>query len=705
MKDEKDNICENVLELKNINQVLTYNFFIPGYQRGYKWTKQQVIDLLNDIDSFSIKEFSITDSKTGEVEKVSTWYCLQPLVVKQLSDDDIAKYELSDINPGTWYEVIDGQQRLTTIYLIIKFLNIYTLATKNSLFGKTVELINLPNLFYETRKSKKNNASEFLKCFSLQDGIITNSYNSNMDECIDFHYMKEAFSEIIEWFKQPSEDFSIDNFKNKLLFNTKFIWYESKNENPIKVFQRLNVGKIPLTSAELIKALFLNQSNYSNSGANSKHIYLQQVQIASEWDKIEYKLQDNNFWLFLNNLEYKKTTRIDFIFDLIKTQDLLDVKKNFYKSLETKISDENNKNELLKQKYNELIGDDEYSTFRYFYDFFRTIKQSEKKALECWKKIKNIFMVFEEWYDDIELYHYIGYLLYFKDNISTIYELYSKWNEFSFKQGGLILFKDDLKDEIKSLLRRDKCNNLEQVYELEGLPKKTKVKSLLLLHNIQSIINQNKNFKEKKEYQNEVIYKFPFSLLKKEKWHIEHISPAHPNNLEDVDAQREYLKSVYNSNISKEAKNSIKNYLSKDYEVPEERNKIFLEIISTLQKERLSDSEILNNEEDRNKVWNYVLLDEHTNTSYGNSIYSTKRRVLIGKDSGKKFVYDVDTFELKEIEIDEKDKDKFTSFVPICTKNVFMKYYSPIPNDLTEWTKEDAVYYKKDIEKTLEGFI
>ena len=121
MKDEKDNICENVLELKNINQVLTYNFFIPGYQRGYKWTKQQVIDLLNDIDSFSIKEFSITDSKTREVEKVSTWYCLQPLVVKQLSDDDIAKYELSDINPGTWYEVIDGQQRLTTIYLIIKF--------------------------------------------------------------------------------------------------------------------------------------------------------------------------------------------------------------------------------------------------------------------------------------------------------------------------------------------------------------------------------------------------------------------------------------------------------------------------------------------------------------------------------------------------------------------------------------------------------
>lgn len=314
-------------------------------------------------------------------------------------------------------------------------------------------------------------------------------------------------------------------------------------------------------------------------------------------------------------------------------------------------------------------------------------------------------MVFEEWYDDIELYHYIGYLLYFKDNISTIYELYSKWNEFSFKQGGLILFKDDLKDKIKSLLRRDKCNNLEQVYELEGLPKKTKVKSLLLLHNIQSIINQNKNFKEKKEYQNEVIYKFPFSLLKKEKWHIEHISPAHPNNLEDVDAQREYLKSVYNSNISKEAKKSIKNYLSEDYEVPEERNKIFLEIISTLQKERLSDSEILNNEEDRNKVWNYVLLDEHTNTSYGNSIYSTKRRVLIGKDSGKKFVYDVDTFELKEIEIDEKDKDKFTSFVPICTKNVFMKYYSPIPNDLTEWTKEDAAYYKKDIEKTLEGFI
>ena len=56
--------------IKSISDILVMNFNIPKYQRGYRWTKQQVIDLLNDI-----KEF--TDRKSGEHEI----YCIQPLVV------------------------------------------------------------------------------------------------------------------------------------------------------------------------------------------------------------------------------------------------------------------------------------------------------------------------------------------------------------------------------------------------------------------------------------------------------------------------------------------------------------------------------------------------------------------------------------------------------------------------------------------------
>lgn len=707
MSNEKENICENVLEQKTISQILGCNYFIPGYQRGYKWTKQQVTDLLNDINSFDPQKYIVTNPETGEDEEESTWYCLQPLVVKKLSEDEIKKFELSSFEKNPCYEIIDGQQRLTTIYLIIKFLNIHTELSQRSIFGGNAGIISLPNLSYETRRQEGINASEFLKGFTLKNGIIQNSYTDDMDVCTDFHYMKDSFEEILNWFKEQKENFSLDNFRNKLLYNTKFIWYESKNEDPIKVFQRLNVGKIPLTSAELIKALFLNQANYRKSFDYSRYVYIQQVQIASEWDKMECKLQDATFWAFLNDLDYDKPTRIDFIFDLIRTQDILEVRKHFIEKLQEKLEkiSEKEKEKFINQEYTKLIGEDDYSTFRYFYEYFKIIRNSEKKVLDCWKKIKNIFMVFEEWYDDIELYHYVGYLLYFRDRTKTINTMYSKWKEFSFKQGGLTLFKNYLKDEIKGLLKNDNCNNLNQIYDLKGNPKKAKVKSLLLLHNIQTIINQNKNFKEKAEYQNGVIYKFPFSLFQKEKWHIEHISPDSPNDLEEEDSQREYLMSVYNSNISSENKKMIKNYLLEKYEVPEERNREFQKVLTKLQIERNSNSEILVTKEERDRVWNFVLLDEHTNTSYGNSIYSAKRRVLIGKDLGKKFVYNSETFELEEKLLKEDEKDKFISFVPLCTKNVFMKFYSPVPNDLTEWTKDDASYYLKDIETTLKEFI
>ena len=87
------------------------------------------------------------------------------------------------------------------------------------------------------------------------------------------------------------------------------------------MFTRLNIGKISLTNAELIKALFLNRSNF-NMGDDG-YIQLRQREIASEWDNIEYALQDDEFWLFLHNLKekgYDRPTRIDFIFDLICKQ-------------------------------------------------------------------------------------------------------------------------------------------------------------------------------------------------------------------------------------------------------------------------------------------------------------------------------------------------------------------------------------------------
>ena len=77
-------------------------YFIAKYQRGYRWSTTQVTQLLDDVLEF-------TDQKKLGVDQ---FYCLQPLVLKDAGDDG--------------YEVVDGQQRLTTLLLILRFFNATT---------------------------------------------------------------------------------------------------------------------------------------------------------------------------------------------------------------------------------------------------------------------------------------------------------------------------------------------------------------------------------------------------------------------------------------------------------------------------------------------------------------------------------------------------------------------------------------------------
>ena len=81
-------MTENKIELKSVNELLGMKFFVPSYQRGYRWTEQQVKDLLNDVKEFEPQELS--DSK----EK--TWYCLQPLVVKKMDGKRKTECQLED---------------------------------------------------------------------------------------------------------------------------------------------------------------------------------------------------------------------------------------------------------------------------------------------------------------------------------------------------------------------------------------------------------------------------------------------------------------------------------------------------------------------------------------------------------------------------------------------------------------------------------
>jgi len=633
---------ENKLELKSITQLFKYKFFIPAYQRGYRWKVTQVEQLLDDIRQFSQK-----DREKGE------FYCLQPIVVKQKDDE----YEV---------EVIDGQQRLTTIFLIIKYLE--------EIMGETIKIYfkNAPVLppSYDTRKK----SSEFL-----------NNIKSKKDEeaslNIDYFYIKKAYDKIKNWFESSENSEITIDFVNTLLKsekNVRVIWYEiiedksdeDKTDDSINIFTRLNIGKIPLTNAELIKALFLQKENFiTTEKTNLKQIQiaLKQIQIASEWDTIEKTLQDDAFWFFIYNIEnpLQYDNRIEYIFDLMKER----TKESEY-----------------------------YYTFN---RFFKEYSESKKDGIPdidaIWLRIKEYFMTFEEWFKDYELFHNIGYLIACIEGNETKYtqNIINTINTLKDKSRGItkIQFKDHLKEEIKKQVNF-KIKELNYKNDKD----KTSIRKVLLLFNIQTVLEtQKSDIEALKAYM-----RFPFHKYKSEKWDIEHVRSQNDNdNIENDEKKREeWVRDIFELFTGSNDEAEIRDYISK-YEISEDKDeKDIKEICDKLldyreetdkkqQKEKFkSIYKLVQNFFKESKVTdkihtisNLALLDEATNRSYGNAFFPIKRRRII-------------------------NNDKRGIFVPLCTKNLFLKYYSKkFGKTIMYWEKDDADDYLKAIEETLKDFL
>lgn len=596
-------------------------FFIPNYQRGYKWSDDQVKNLLRDI-----KEFMEEDK-----EKVGQSYCLQPLVVGYLENDP------------SRFEVIDGQQRLTTIFLILSALGV----NKEEDYHYSME--------YETRLR----SWDYLQALGQDSKKTKVEEESGRNE--DFYHMFEAYELIKSWIDDQSkndEDF-VCEYTQTLLTRVKFIWYHSLDPNPVQVFRRLNDGKIGLTDAELTKALILHCDATSSKEINQR---------ASEWDTFEMQLQDDEFWLFLqNDIKYKKPTRIEWIFDFIQIKDLLGLK---------------NENE----DYGEELGDDNHKTFRYFDLALKYGKADGLGFEDCAKKIwdtaKTIMAAISEWYADNELYHYVGYCILL--DVKLI-DLYREWTQKGMTKNR---FNSYLKDLITNKIKS--CCDLSVSHKDNN---KRNCLPLLLLHNIEEILSQNRNLRNERRYGMGAFYRFPFHLYKKEEkknkrsgWEVEHIS----SNSGDADEpkQRAFFLAasklgIYDGGMLEK----IQNYNENSDESGTQFQELKHEIERYLKEEEWTDN-------DKNKIWNFTLLDSGTNQEYQNAVFPFKRLYIINKEAGYKteMIYDNNTNTASI-----KSEIPAISFIPVITKKIFTKAFKDSPKTLTSWTHADAGEYLLDL--------
>ncbi|NIG55731.1 DUF262 domain-containing protein [Chitinophaga sp. Cy-1792] len=581
------------LILKPICRLSNEIFYIPAYQRGYRWGPAQVIALLDDIWRFRAEK---KDTPFKEV-----FYCLQPLVVSP--------------SPQGWI-VIDGQQRLTTILLIITYLQTRADDLDNIKFS----------ISYETRPESQS--------------FIENIGDIHREDNIDYYHMSEAFNSIKAWFKSKGPNTKI-NFQQTFLNdddegkNVKVIWYqvdESETATHIDIFTRLNIGKIPLTSAELIKAFLLQKEHFPIEKADVK-----QIQIATEWDYIERMLQRDEFWYFIYDAAdtFNYENRIEYIFDR-----MFDRQKDtdYYHTFYAFISEEN----LVKDSNGQVdIG-------------------------AMWIKVKQYFQVLEDWFSNNELYHLVGYLIccgYRMNKLKADADKISKDK-----------FKEILNEKIKNTVNF-------QIVNLEYNNDRAEIKRLLLLFNIQTLLKS------------EGESRFPFDLFKTYDWDIEHINSQTERDI-DKRYRKDWMADIvkYFTGLSIEVILQNKSKLDDLKEDDGNFCKRILELYSMDAVNEVMFSEIKQeianrfdaDLDDRNKyidsIGNLTLLDSATNRSYKNAFFPIKRQHIIENDSIGKFV-------------------------PICTKNVFLKYYADRLGDVMHWKESDALSYTNAIFRMLENYL
>ena len=443
------------------------------------------------------------------------------------------------------------------------------------------------------------------------------SYIEVCDSCdeikkdnIEIYHLTSAKKCIRKWIEMNSKD-SANTLRNKILEQAKFIFYnvgDVSEEQEHDIFNNLNSGRIALTNAELIKALFLNKVGKEDIA----HREVEQRLLADEFDQIERTLRQDDFWYFLAGNTEKPSSCINLLFDLM---------------LES--SEQNGK----------YHTDEPFRTFFYFNDLINgnESEDSYKKSKKIWEDVRKVFHIMEGWFNDSVMYNLIGYHRAANGG-KTLCEIYKKFREENSKKE----FKKWLVDECKNHI-----DYPDGFMQLRYDDNKAKVFNLLLLFNIATL----------NERPQEAV-KFSFANLHKYKWDVEHISPQNPKNDDDLKKavekfkDNEYLKILIDA-INKEEKDTKI--------IEEERAKYFAA------------------GDDLMGIQNLTLLTAHDNRGIGNKFFFEKRQKL-------------------------QEYYQQGSFIPACSMNVFMKFYSEKPEQMAFWDKDDRDSYKNKLEQTIKNF-
>lgn len=631
-----------VFDVITFKELLGMNFNIPSYQRGYRWEKENVVALLDDIQEFAIKKKDI-----GE------FYCLQPVVVKK-------NITLSEQKGEDVYDLLDGQQRLTTLWLIL----------------------NSPNFSILWNALDPSHKNPYSLQYESRNNLFNEAINSNADplDNIDLFYLKNAFSAINNWSNGNPLDIIntiVPKDINQKSDNVRIIWYEFNNENnnekkqsnSIKVFSRLNYGKIALTDTELIKALILQSDIYPlDESKHNRYIMKEYLfRIATEWDDIEKGLHNDQLWGMLTPKDYNPANHMELLLRFVADQ--------------------------IQAKYKYKIIDHQRPDFHIISNFLGIGKNivPDEYAVnveKLWNMILDAYNCIHNWYTNDNYYHLIGLLSLLQSGSNPMPLIKNIYENYSDKQKNQKSFREYLEGEVgKAIIISEKidestvdCKRLLKLHELEYGSNSSRIIKVLEAFNVFLYLN--------KECINS---RFDFNKFKDKKvTSLEHIHPQHLNfqngvKYDDVKLWFDTTKDIILSNVEYNQDNNLAKTLEKLDKLLKDKEE-FQHQINNIQAFTETIDAFFDNKANMNSghmhtLYNMALIDKDTNASLSNNLIDKKRKILQDREREGK------------------------TYVPIATNYVFNKHFSDEISEMKFWSKKDRDQYFDKISEAYNYFV
>lgn len=628
------------MELRAIPDLLNKKYFIPEYQRGYRWENKQVKCLLDDLLAYF-----------KDKESTAEFYCLQPIVVKQCDTETVKDNKLEE---NDWFEIIDGQQRLTTIRI---FCSIYD--SINATPGD-----NTFKIRYSTRPDMDEIYDTLSASYDSKEKKWVLDKGEKQWTNLDSVYIYNAAKTTIDWF---NEDKTRKNIFGSYFFNApnedksvQVVWYEDCGKKDARdIFNEINDLTVKLSCSELIRSLFLSKNARYDCALNLKGIdedtqeklkkqdkANRQRYVNTKWDEIEHRLSDERMQAFMSNIAHKELrNNIELLFDLIAQKNVVG----------------------LPQKKDPLF------TFIYFNN-----EINKSNATQLWQKVEKYYSILCGWMENSVFYHKVGYLNALCPDDTTISELLH-FAETKMKHEVLA----ELDRRIKESVQLNEGRSLATL-NYQDKNDYNYIRRLLFLYNVE--------LQRRQESQ----HFFPFEVFKPlSDWTLEHI---HAQNSECLPFDDRKVWEVWTHNNAEtlmtlrfeETQERKRQELIKKLQIAEEKFKnkdkaythktvtdLFDEV-ADLYNQVNTDRTIVN-PKPVHKLSNMALLSQEVNTSIGCSAFAVKRLNIIRlRNKGYYF--------------------------PIGTMNVFQKAYSK-NQQLYEWSYQDKRSYMASLKWVLRKYI